>query len=462
MNNLLPEFSMFITKSSLNNGTMKWSAVNSDVDWDLYGERMSVQLYEKMLGYIKESAPPPPAFKDMVCSDYWCGGMPYLSIAHYNDGNGVAVPGEPLELFIDGKQLKAKGVLFNTPLGTAVWKSLKADEQGLDENKIRISIAFLDLAHKHGDGGSTFHRKSLSDVCPECKSGKGEKIYLDGYLVHLALTRVPVNPRTIMEPEDVMAKKSKIETKKDDAISIIGEELTQEVEKSALETKSDVLIEMSDTEPLTEKMKDGEHKMDDSEDEEEGTEEDMKEDKKEKSLTAEDVAVIVAQEVAKALSATPVEAKSDTVSEPEVKKSALDVATEGLYNAVDGAIAMQGATVEERLASINPALQEIGNSITALVRESMGQSAPIPQSNVNGAAMEAINSLTEVVKSLATEVATMKAQSVQPSVPQANVMPKPRSIQPALVSQSQTQTTANPNSLTNIVRRSVSTQLPLK
>ena len=37
--------------------------------------------------------------------------------------------------------------------------------------------------------------------------GFGQKTYLDGYLVHLALTRVPVNTRTIMEVEK-MAKKS--------------------------------------------------------------------------------------------------------------------------------------------------------------------------------------------------------------------------------------------------------------
>lgn len=245
------EFSMLISKASLHNGEMRWSAVNSDTDWDLYGERMSLELYKSMISKIKSNVPPPEPFSDLVTSEYWKGGMPYLSIAHYSDGNGKAVPGDVKELFIDGNQLKAKGTLHNSPLGKAVWKSLKEDEvnykNSIDTDRIRISIAFLDLAHKHGEDGQTFRRKSFSDVCPECLRGVGEKIYLDGYLVHLALTRVPVNPRTIMEAEDVMARKSKIKTKKDDAVSILGDEsLADEVEKSALGMKSEVLVEMSE------------------------------------------------------------------------------------------------------------------------------------------------------------------------------------------------------------------------
>ena len=160
--------------------------------------------------------------------------MPYLSLSHYPDLNGKAVPGEPLELFIDGKQLKARGILFDSPLGTAVWKALKKDEiktkSSVDDDKIRISIAFLDLAHKHGDMGDIFKRNSLTDICQDCKKGVGNKIYLDGYLVHLALTRVPVNPRTIIKSEDAMTKKAKIQTRKEDALSIVEDsELVEEI-----------------------------------------------------------------------------------------------------------------------------------------------------------------------------------------------------------------------------------------
>jgi hypothetical protein len=58
--------SMFITKSSISNGVMKWSAVNSDIEPDLYGERMSLDLYHKMLSYIKSNTPPPDNFKDFI------------------------------------------------------------------------------------------------------------------------------------------------------------------------------------------------------------------------------------------------------------------------------------------------------------------------------------------------------------------------------------------------------------
>ena len=115
---------MLISKASLYNGEMRWSAVNSDTDWDLYGERMTLELYKSMISKIKSNVPPPEPFAELVTSDYWKGGMPYLSIAHYSDGNGKAVPGDVKELFIDGNQLKAKGTLHESPLGKAVWKSL--------------------------------------------------------------------------------------------------------------------------------------------------------------------------------------------------------------------------------------------------------------------------------------------------------------------------------------------------
>jgi hypothetical protein len=468
LNNIVDTFSLYITKSTFSDGLMKWSAVNSDTESDLYGEKMTLGLYQKMLGYIATQTPPPDDFISMVCSEFWCGGMPYLSISHYPDLNGKAVPGQPLELFIDGNQLKAKGILFDNKLGQAVWKSLKKDENlGKDEQKIRISIAFLDLAHKHGESGKVFTRNSLTDVCPFCVKGVGNKIYLDGYLVHLALTRVPVNPRTIMEAEDIMAKKS-IQTRKEDALSIVEDaELVEEIDKTALETKSDVLIEMSDTQPepvedsalvedakRTWKETSEKHTSETCEDDgsPEDTPDDKKKDKKKmKSLTEE------VTEIVKSLLPAPV---VDMVS--EVKKSTLDIATDELYNSVNTAIQMQGMTVEQRLESINPALGNLGNAITAMVRESQGQVAPTPTTNDQSMVLEAVTSLTSTVKELAQEVAMLKEKSLTPqvNVPQ-NRIPVPRSIQPQLVAQSQAVVT-NPNSITNIVRRSVSSSLPLK
>lgn len=456
---------MFITKSSFSNGEMRWSAVNSDTAPDLYGERMSLELYQKMLSYIRDKVPPPEQFKSMVCSDFWSGGMPYLSLSHFPDLNGKAVPGMPQEIFIDGSRLKAKGVLFDTPLGHAVWKSLKKDEALDDDNKIRISIAFLDLAHKHGDSGKVFTRLSATSVCPECLAGKKEKIYVDGYLVHLALTRVPVNPRTIME-EDTMAKKSKITTRLEDAESIVEDKsILEEALGDAVSTKSDVLVEMSDApvadEPVVEEAKTKKDMPAEEEDSEEDTAEDSKEKKgkKECSLTEGDIEIIRSL-IVEAL--PKLETKSDTVSEAEVEKSALDVATDNLYNSVQGAIALSGATLEERLESINPSLQELGASITALVRDSMGQPAPTAQANDQGLLMEAITSLSNTVKSLATEVATLKSSAMQNTTPETNKVPVPRSITPQQVLETRSLAPVKPNSVDNIARRSVSSNLPLK
>lgn len=429
---------MYISKSSLKNGVMKWSAVNSDTEADLYGEKMTVELYQKMLGYIKDNVPPPEAFRSMVTSNFWNGGMPYVSIAHYPDLNGKAVPGKPLELFIDGNQLKARGILFENSLGKAVFKSLKLDEikSKSDTNRIRISIAFLDLAHKHGENGEVFVRNSNTSVCKECKSGKGDKIYLDGYLVHLALTRVPVNTRTIMTVEKSMAK-DKIQTRKEDAQSIVGEQEAEAIDKLAFEEKSEALVEMSDTEvPEVEEKE-----------------------PVQKSLALEDI-----EKIAKSVASILQEKKVEKVAEDTtVSKSALDLATDNLYTSISNALSLQGVTLEQRLESINPSLQELGNSITALVRESMGVVAPTPKETEDNMILEALSVLTKKIDVVTNEVATMKAQSSSVQPVQSPRVPVPRSISPSLVAQSQIRATStNLNSIRNIVRRSVSSDLPIE
>ena len=82
MSDLIQEFPLFISKSSLQDGEMRWAAVNSDTGKDLYGEKMTLGLYQKMLTRIEQELPPPEEFRSMVCSEYWCGGIPYVSIAH--------------------------------------------------------------------------------------------------------------------------------------------------------------------------------------------------------------------------------------------------------------------------------------------------------------------------------------------------------------------------------------------
>ena len=459
----IPEFSLHVSKASSNHGVMRWSAVNSDTEWDLYNERMSLDLYKKMLGYIKEEVPPPAIFKDYVCSEYWCGGMPYLSLSHYPDLNGKAVPGEPLELFVDGKQLKASGILFDSDLGKAVFRSLKADEnKPLDSDRIRISIAFIDLAHKHTEDGKVFERKSLTSVCPECVAGIGDKIYMDGYLVHLALTRVPVNPRTIMTVERSMAKK----TRKEDAESIVEDKnLIDDIDKTAkLEHKSEVLVEMANTEPEDEPeetepvIEDSKAKKEDESPEEDSAEdeEEMPMDKKKKvkkSLTEEDIVKIVEASLSKALQAPAVVKAVESnvpAQEPIESKSALDTSVDALYNAVNNALVMD-ANEASKLQSINPALAEVGEAITALVKNSLTSPSPAPVSNETGFLQEQIASLQASIESLKSEIQTKSATTEQKV---SNRIPVPRSISPTLTAKSEAKD-ENPNSVRNISRRSV-------
>jgi len=236
----LVEFSMAITPGA----SMRWKMTASDTKKDLYDERMTLPLYKSFIENINSKKPVPEAFKGLVESDYWKGGMPYVSISHYPDLNGEAVPGIPEAVYTDGDTLKAKGKFFNTKLGQNCYKSIADDLSTPENKKIRVSIAFLDLAHQHGDG-PVFKRQSLADTCPRCEEGIGDKKYLDGYLVHFALTRVPVNQRATVEVDKSMAKI----TRKQDAASIIDPELAEELEKKAmLVGKADVLVEFSDTE----------------------------------------------------------------------------------------------------------------------------------------------------------------------------------------------------------------------
>lgn len=214
----IAEFSMSIVKANVKDGVMRWRSVNSDIEEDVYGERMSKELFQDFISHIEANEEIPEPFKSVIAEPAWNGGMPYLSIAHYKSGTGkVNVPGEISNIYMDGEALKSTGIFYDTPLGRAVFKSLAKDLTEKREDKVRISIGFLDMEHSHGDR-FTFTRKALTDKCPLCKEGVGDKIYKKGHLVHLALTRVPANPRTDLEVERSMT------TKREDAESIIEDE----------------------------------------------------------------------------------------------------------------------------------------------------------------------------------------------------------------------------------------------
>ena len=226
---------------------LRWKMVASDTDEDYYKDNMSMELFNDFTNRIEIKELVPEEFR----SDFWSGGMPYISVSHYTDLDGSAVPGEVENVYIDGDQLHARGQFYKNKLGHACYHSCIKDlySEPKPENPIRVSIAFLDYGHTHKSNNFEFTRKNIDDLCPECimEQIRGEfsgKIFKKGQLVHLALTRVPANDRTSMEVEKSMT------TRKEDAASIIGEELADELdEKAKLVGKSQALIIKAEDEP---------------------------------------------------------------------------------------------------------------------------------------------------------------------------------------------------------------------
>lgn len=262
MQEVAKEFALTIRKASYDpaTGERRWRADASDVDADLYDDNMSLELFADFIERADRNELPPEPIRDHYTSSFWNGGTPYLSLSHYPDLNGSAVPGVVDAIFVDGKFFKAKGRTFDNPLGNAVWNALKSDLEKraqTDHTPVRISIAFLDYKHQHKDTGFIFERSFDSMehmICPECvqnfKDGKrGGKIFLRGLLIHLALTRVPVNQRTLMEVDKSMT------TRLEDAASIVGEELAKTIDEQAVavgKSEAEGLVIRNDEETVVE------------------------------------------------------------------------------------------------------------------------------------------------------------------------------------------------------------------
>ena len=340
----ISEFSMAIVKTSSKDGKMSWRSVNSDIEEDVFGEKMSLELFADFNKHIENNEGIPEPFKSAICEEDWCGGMPYMSLSHFKSGpKRVNVPGEVSKVYIDGKALKSTGTLLDTPLGKAVYKSLEKDLTEKSANPVRISIGFLDLEHTHGDK-FTFTRKSLSDKCPLCKEGIGDKIYKKGHLVHLALTRVPANPRTEMELEQ-----KSMTTKLEDAKSIVEDD---EVIKG-LELKSQI----AEQEVLVIKAED----KDEMEECEEGDEECMKKHKKDmkKEMSVAENTVV----------STPV---SESVVSPVVVASTTD--PRGYQPVPD---------VAQPISPVEKAIVEFQNKIAVLKSQGLSGDAALTELQKN-------------------------------------------------------------------------------
>lgn len=252
----IAQMSLVITKASFDksepdpNKKRRITMTNSDTLPDLYDESMSLSLFKDFTDRIQSNTPIPEVFQDVICEgEDWCGGMPYLSIAHYHAGSAKKnVPGDVESVYVDGKQLKSKAYLHDNPLGRSLFDAICADDVKKSDTShlpVRVSIGFLDLEHEHIVEGKSFifTRTELGQKCALCADGVGGKIYKKGHLVHLAATRVPVNPRTEMGLEQ-KSMDGEIFTKKDDAASIVGNELAEELESKSM--ADDVLVIKSD------------------------------------------------------------------------------------------------------------------------------------------------------------------------------------------------------------------------
>jgi len=394
------EVSMTICKASRDkeSGEMRLRMVNSDTGEDVFGEKMSLELFEDFITRSDGDMKVPAPFDEVINEDgFWEGGAPYLSIAHFRSGAGKNVPGKQEKLYLDGEKLKSVDLLYDNDLGRAVWKSVYEDlysEEKSFENPVRVSIGFLDLEHKHEleDGDVVFTRKSLEDKCELCAEGVGNKVYLKGHLVHKAFTRVPAHPRTDVEIE--MKSKDGIITKEDDARSIIGDDIELE-NKSQVD---DVLVVKAD-------------EVEESRDQEEVLEVTMDENVQEVPVVEEPEAEVIPEEVVVAEEVVPVPAPAPVVQEA---KSKVDETIDA-FQAKRRELKEKGITGDEALAELQPYFNEMGESVKEEVTPH-GDIASVVRST-----------LKELLPSIVAEVVKQSGVSQQPAPIVAGI-PTPRSV----------------------------------
>lgn len=398
-------------------GERRWRADTSNTSDDLAGDNMTLDLFNDFVNRIEQSEPAPEEFR----SNYWEGGMPYLSISHYPDLNGEAVPGVVDAVYVDGTYLKAKGRMNKTPLGDAAWKSIcedldKVKKGETSDNKVRISIGFLDYAHKHKSNGVIFDRKSLEDICKDCIQEVSDGTYpgrafYKGLLVHFAMTRVPMNLDTSMNP-DLEVTKS-MTTRKEDAATIIGEELASEIDKKAKMENKALITKSEDTEV------------------EEPTKPDVVEEANMVDLTP------VLSALAEIKSLVGVPAKTVHV---------LDEAIEQLKSKYDEIVASQ-ATPDDKLKMVQQPFNELGTAIVNTIKTSVPETE-----NKSETTTDVAKAFSDALQPLMQKMDLLIAQQ-KPVINPVGV-PARRSLDPALV-QTLSTSSKKPMSIDEIARRSV-------
>lgn len=173
---------LYITKAVIKDDVMIWNGTASDTGVDLFEERMSVELYKSFIDYFDNSE--------------------FVSLAHYPKLGGRAELGKVTSFYIDGEQLKSRGIFYDTRLGIAAYNAIRKDrrENTPEDNRIRLSIGFYDRKHSHGDGNIWSYKSDMP--CMWCASGVKDKVYLEGKCDHVALTRKPARVTTSINVEE--------------------------------------------------------------------------------------------------------------------------------------------------------------------------------------------------------------------------------------------------------------------
>ena len=247
----------YVHKSHIGNAVMRftntkakgllWSATASDDEPDYFGDKCTIELFTNFVSRAQTSK-----------------NMGYVSVAHYgkfdripetksqilgHDGTAGAVE----ELFLSQNRLRAKGHFYDNEVGKQAYRSIFKDHhlKVSPKESVRISIGFYDYKHSHDvEGEVVLFDRNKESTCVHCVAGS-PRTFLDGELIHLALTRIPANPRTPIELEEIQ-RSITMHTRRDDAASIIGDDLADEIEALAQEQPQTLsLVTRSEVQSVT-------------------------------------------------------------------------------------------------------------------------------------------------------------------------------------------------------------------
>jgi len=176
-----------ITKARIkDDGMMEWEATTTKFDRDIEGDKVTKAFYEEAIRRFKSKTVPPPFASVAHYSLYDCDcGYEFKSLTDYlcpKCGTERLSAGIATDIWIDGRQPKARGIFFPTALGRQLYQEVKSDIQNKipHEDCIRISMGF----YPDSDG--------------VIKKSSNQRDFLRGWIEHFAFTRVPVVAETLV------------------------------------------------------------------------------------------------------------------------------------------------------------------------------------------------------------------------------------------------------------------------